>query len=606
VWLTKTPLVGGHEDGDEFTVGTFTQPITCIAYHIGSWADEPGFSEIRLKSGHTAAGWLSTVVAKDGYAVGGINVDSGSNFLHAMQFIFMRIGRDGRLDPNDRYTSDWIGRPLGPVQTLSSPGARVVGFHGRKMALIHSIGLILASNDAPVASAPSTVPRRVVPSSSPPPSPPRKRQTSDDDDRSRFSFRSFSNLRPATPKSTAKPAPKAAKSESPVVTTPPAKLPKVVREALDSVLLVEHPLASGSGFAVAKNIVATNAHVVDGAFPDEITVRHGDETNAPERISRVLYFDRARDLCLLEGKMDLKSLPVRSDYVLQPGESVVLMGNPSVRGGILMRNVTNQGKLRTLVHIEGQDLYHIDANVNPGWSGGPVVDANANVIAIVVMKASDAVVDEIRGAMRKLDQDFRDVAGGTAGGIAYGIPGSALAKVLGDATLKDQKRQAATNDKYSAQALVGRMHVLTRLAMLRMQVNVPLQVRMEAKAFAQGRLPARPNRFSTVRVEYIRLVPEELAAAFRLLLNSEEVEQTERHFSKDLDTRIGAIAESPYVVDEVKRDAKVLKNKIKEAAAYAERPSNSYATFSVKVNGFSRDFKQILERLDEKVDYEDR
>ena len=46
-------------------------------------------------------------------------------------------------------------------------------------------------------------------------------------------------------------------------------------EARKCVALIEHPLGSGSGFAVGKKLVATNAHVVEGVFADEIKVRFG-------------------------------------------------------------------------------------------------------------------------------------------------------------------------------------------------------------------------------------------------------------------------------------------------------------------------------------------
>ena len=245
------------------------------------------------------------------------------------------------------------------------------------------------------------------------------------------------------------PATKAASEKSvSSAPTPAANLPGVVAAALGSTVLVEHPLASGSGFVVGENLVATNAHVVEGAYPEEITVKFGNENNPPQRIARVLYVDPKRDLCLLSGAhIDVPSLTVRSDYVLQAGDAVTLLGNPSVKGGILMRNVTNPGKMRNLMHIEGQEVYHIDADVNPGWSGGPVLDPEGRVIAVVVMKANDAAVKEIRQAMEKLDESFRTAHGSDSeGGITYGIPGSALAAVLADSSLRDPQRQAEIND----------------------------------------------------------------------------------------------------------------------------------------------------------------
>ena len=56
----------------------------------------------------------------------------------------MRISPDGRLDPSDRYTSQWIGSPTGrPPTTLGSTGAMVVGIGGRRAAILDAVGLIL-------------------------------------------------------------------------------------------------------------------------------------------------------------------------------------------------------------------------------------------------------------------------------------------------------------------------------------------------------------------------------------------------------------------------------------------------------------------------------
>ncbi len=183
--------------------------------------------------------------------------------------------------------------------------------------------------------------------------------------------------------------------------------PALAPEILRCVALVEHPLGSGSGFAVGNKLVATNAHVVEGAFPDEIHVQFGTDNGKPQPITRILYLDRARDLCILEVRSELTGLPVRGDYKFHPGDRVTLVGNPSAGSGILVRNAVNRGRLGNVVHIESQDFYQIEARVNPGWSGGPVLDADGKVIAVVAMKAADRAVTGIRSEMSKLDQDYR-------------------------------------------------------------------------------------------------------------------------------------------------------------------------------------------------------
>ena len=379
---------------------------------------------------------------------------------------------------------------------------------------------------------------------------------------------------------------------------------------MKSVALVEHPLASGSGFAVATNLVATNAHVVDGAFLDEIKVQLGTEAGTPRKVKNMLYFDRARDLALLEVETGLAAIPIRGDYVLQAGEEAVLVGNPSVKGQMLMRNAVNYGKLVALVRIEGQDYYQIDATVNPGWSGGPVLDGDGRVIAVVAMKAKDSVVAEIRSAMAKMDEGFRthamrEAAGAT--GLTYGIPAGALAQILRDPSLHDAKRQAAANDRYAARTLLRRQAFLASLALIRAQVNVPSSVRDESQAyqrkiFLSSRL-AHPAPSNADR--HIRLVPEAEAAAIRSLLDSHEIRSQEEKFRKRLDTRLEAVSDSGYLSDEVKGGLKTLAERTADLERFAETPAKSYVGFSTKITGFSRQLKSAFKKLEKELEDQD-
>lgn len=85
-----------------------------------------------------------SVVAKDGYAVGRI-VGPLTPTAEGMRVVFMRRV-DDRLDPNDRYESDWIGRSDGePKISLGSGSAPVVGIHGAwEGNALSALGLIFS------------------------------------------------------------------------------------------------------------------------------------------------------------------------------------------------------------------------------------------------------------------------------------------------------------------------------------------------------------------------------------------------------------------------------------------------------------------------------
>ena len=83
------------------------------------------------------------VVARPGYAVGAINTRTGL-LLDAFQLVFMKL-KNGRLDPDDSYMTNWLGDPRGggPRDALGA-GKLVIGIHGRSNGReINGLGLLV-------------------------------------------------------------------------------------------------------------------------------------------------------------------------------------------------------------------------------------------------------------------------------------------------------------------------------------------------------------------------------------------------------------------------------------------------------------------------------
>ena len=112
-------------------------------YTLGQWAGREALASLDpiLRSETAKPG--ASVLAKEGYTVGGLVVDA-DGFVVAVQVIFVRLKPDGKPNPADRYTSDWIGKSSGkPPQTLDAQGATIIGLHGGRAAVLDSVGLIL-------------------------------------------------------------------------------------------------------------------------------------------------------------------------------------------------------------------------------------------------------------------------------------------------------------------------------------------------------------------------------------------------------------------------------------------------------------------------------
>jgi hypothetical protein len=88
----------------------------------------------------TPRGAAKPVIAKEGYAVGGMVVASGER-MHGFEVVFMRI-KGNALDPADSYTSPWLGSQGGDRTTIGTNGKLAVGVHGRRGADFDAVGLI--------------------------------------------------------------------------------------------------------------------------------------------------------------------------------------------------------------------------------------------------------------------------------------------------------------------------------------------------------------------------------------------------------------------------------------------------------------------------------
>jgi serine protease Do len=132
----------------------------------------------------------------------------------------------------------------------------------------------------------------------------------------------------------------------------------------------------GSGFIVSRDgDVLTNAHVVDGA--DEVFVRL---TDGREFKARVVGSDRRTDVAVL--KLDGRGLPtvtIGDSGRTKAGEWVIAIGSPfdldnTVTAGIVSARARETGDFLPLIQT--------DVPVNPGNSGGPLINLHGEVVGI--------------------------------------------------------------------------------------------------------------------------------------------------------------------------------------------------------------------------------
>jgi len=143
-------------------------------------------------------------------------------------------------------------------------------------------------------------------------------------------------------------------------------------------------IASGTGFGVSPGgHILTNAHVVSGC--SNVTARIG----GLELPVQIVSLDPQNDLALLKIAGTFSTvLPLREGTRVQLGETVVAFGYP-LQGVISTSLNMTTGNISALAGL-GDDARSLQftAPIQPGNSGGPLVDASGNVVGIVTSKLS--------------------------------------------------------------------------------------------------------------------------------------------------------------------------------------------------------------------------
>ena len=140
--------------------------------------------------------------------------------------------------------------------------------------------------------------------------------------------------------------------------------------------------AGGSGVIISEDgYIVTNNHVVDGASKLKVKLNDGRTFEA-----KLIGKDSATDLALLkvEGK-DLPTLPFGSSDALRLGEWVLAIGSPfdlqsTITAGIVSAKARQLGAIPNDFRIES--FIQTDAAVNPGNSGGALVNTHGELVGI--------------------------------------------------------------------------------------------------------------------------------------------------------------------------------------------------------------------------------
>ena len=138
----------------------------------------------------------------------------------------------------------------------------------------------------------------------------------------------------------------------------------------------------GSGVIVSKEgLIVTNSHIILGAKKIEIVMPNNDTYTA-----NIIATDKSLDLAILKINSKNKKTFIKAQFAdsdsLKVGDVVFSLGNPfGIGQSASMGIVSALGRVN--LNIENaQYLIQTDAAVNPGNSGGALIDVDGNVVGI--------------------------------------------------------------------------------------------------------------------------------------------------------------------------------------------------------------------------------
>jgi S1-C subfamily serine protease len=151
---------------------------------------------------------------------------------------------------------------------------------------------------------------------------------------------------------------------------------------------------SGSGIVIgAHGEILTNAHVIRNCGP--ITVRSASGDSAP---ALIVERDEKNDLAVIRRTVPLTAVAVfRDGGSVRAGDAVVALGYPL--SGLLARSANlTVGNVSALAGLRDDSRYlQISAPVQPGNSGGPLLDASGHLVGIVTSKLNAAQIARFTG-----------------------------------------------------------------------------------------------------------------------------------------------------------------------------------------------------------------
>ena len=195
--------------------------------------------------------------------------------------------------------------------------------------------------------------------------------------------------------------------DNPYATPSPSKgmdINDLYEKYRNSVVKIEHGSSVGTGWAISKDYLVTNEHVISGSGNQVKIYVPSNDGSVTSKIGLVKSWDSDLDLALIKcenhGAIPLKTKTTTSSdngtAVFQIGYSTGVANYPAVRHGVIVSifnqlgNSTQYGNSKKYQILEGSNysddllpIIVVNTGADPGDSGGPIIDYDGNVLGVI-------------------------------------------------------------------------------------------------------------------------------------------------------------------------------------------------------------------------------
>lgn len=150
----------------------------------------------------------------------------------------------------------------------------------------------------------------------------------------------------------------------------------IIDQYRDVVIQIATPYSTGTGFYLkSAALIITNEHIVRD---NRSVIIFG--THIEKQLARVIFLDEKYDLAFIQAPEIIQAPDVRLriDLPAVAGEPIIAIGHP-----FELKYTTTKGIVSNTRHMRGDTPYiQHDAALNPGNSGGPLIDGNGQIVGV--------------------------------------------------------------------------------------------------------------------------------------------------------------------------------------------------------------------------------